>query len=85
MITVYTQPECRACKRVIGKFEDAGVPLKVIDVSVDPIAKDYVTRWLQATSVPVIEADHLEKPIIGYQPDLVKQLILDITQEGNNV
>jgi glutaredoxin-like protein NrdH len=73
-VTVYTQPLCRPCKRVVNKLEEAGIPVEQIDISKDLVAADYVKRWLQASSVPVIEADGYN-PIVGYQPDLLKYLI----------
>lgn len=73
-VLVYTQPDCRPCKRVIGKLEEAGVAIEVFDLSTDLVAKDYVTRWLRATSTPIIEADGFE-PVIGYQPDKLKEII----------
>jgi glutaredoxin-like protein NrdH len=73
-VTVYTQPLCRPCKRVVKKLEEAGIPVEQIDISKDLVAADYVKRWLQASSVPVVEADGYN-PIVGYQPDLLKYLI----------
>lgn len=73
-VTVYTQPGCLPCKRVIRKLEEAEIPVDVIDISRDLVAKDYVTRWLHAKSTPVIECDGYN-PIVGYQPDLLKYLI----------
>lgn len=80
MITVYTQPDCRLCVRAIGKLQEAGIELEVIDISKDLLSKDYVTRVIRATSVPVIEAPGMD-PIIGYQPDKLKELILDNPQQ----
>jgi glutaredoxin-like protein NrdH len=71
---VYTQPDCRACERVIGKLRESGIDPEVIDVSRDLVAKDYLTRFLRASSVPVIEAPGFDA-VIGYQPDKVKEII----------
>lgn len=73
-VIVYTQPDCLPCKRVVNKLTDAGIELDIVDVSRNRVAKDYLTRWLRAKSTPVIEADGFE-PIIGYQPDKLKELI----------
>lgn len=75
MITVYTQPQCRPCKRVIKQLEDAGLPVTEIDLSQDLLAADYVKRWLHAKSVPVIEPGNGYEVIKGYQPELIKYLI----------
>lgn len=76
VVTVYTQPECLPCKRVVKKLEEAGVPIDVVDISKDMLAKDYVTRVLRAKSVPVVEAPGFEV-IVGYQPDKLKDLIIE--------
>lgn len=76
-VTVYTQPECLPCKRVISKLQDAGVEIEIVDISKDLLAKDYVTRVLQAKSTPVVEAPGFE-PIVGYQPDKLKELITEL-------
>ena len=73
-VIVYTQPDCLPCKRVINKLREAGIEPEVVDVSKNLCAKDYLARWLKAKSTPVIEADGFD-PIIGYQPDKLKELI----------
>lgn len=84
MITVYTQPGCRPCKRVIKQLQTAGLPVDEVDISADLLARDYVQRFMQAKSLPVIEADGYE-PIKGYQPELVKYLIETYPKEEANV
>ena len=76
VVTVYTQPECLPCKRVVKKLEEAGVPIDVVDISKDMLAKDYVTRVLGAKSVPVVEAPGFEV-IYGYQPDKLTDIIIE--------
>lgn len=73
-VTVYTQPGCRTCHRVQEKLEEAGIDYDVVDLTRNNEAKTYVKDVLKAGSVPVIETDHL-KPIIGYHPDKVDELI----------
>lgn len=73
MITVYTQPDCRPCKRVISKFGQASVPIKIVDISRDQDAREYVTGDLGAKSTPVVEGD--DEVIVGYQPELVRRMI----------
>ena len=76
VVTVYTQPDCLPCKRVIAKLEAAGIPLEIVDLTRDMLAKDYVTRVLQATSVPIVEAYGFEV-IAGYQPEKLHQFIAE--------
>lgn len=78
VVTVYTQPGCLPCKRVVSKLQDAGVPVDVVDITEDPVSKDYVTQVLKANSVPVVEAPGFEV-IRGYQPDKLKDLIREWT------
>lgn len=77
VVTVYTQPECLPCKRVISKLQEAEIDIEVVDISKDLLAKDYVTRVLRAKSTPVVEARGFE-PIIGDQPDKLKDLITEL-------
>ena len=79
MITVYTQPDCRPCKRVLDMFKEADIEVEVVDVHNNLFALDYVKRALQAKSVPVIET--AEELILGYQPEQIKELIGRITSE----
>lgn len=84
--TVYTNPGCRPCKRVIGLLEKAGVEHEVVDLSLPEHADAhaYVTEVLGARSTPVVVSDVAE-PIIGYEPVQLKALIsslkLDIARK----
>lgn len=78
LVTVYTQPDCLPCKRVIAKFQEAGIEVEVVDITKDLFARDYVERCLHAKSTPVVEAAGFDV-IVGYQPDKVKQLIDELT------
>ena len=75
MITIYTQPDCRPCKRVIGMFDDADVSVDIVDIADDLIAKDFVIRGLQGKSTPIIHDDETGETIRGYQPTETKNLI----------
>ncbi len=73
LITVYTQPGCRPCKRVLRKLADAKLIHRSVDVTTDPEGMRFL-RSIDAKSVPVVVADGYE-PIVGYQPDLLAYLI----------
>jgi glutaredoxin-like protein NrdH len=73
-VILYTQPDCLPCKRVEKKLTEAGVEFELVDLTKDRVAADYVKRVLVARSTPVIEVDGWQ-PIIGYQPDKVKEVI----------
>lgn len=76
-VILYTQPLCLPCERVKKKLAEAGVEFELVDLSKDWVAADYVKRVLMARSTPVIEADGWQ-PIIGYQPDKLKDLISEL-------
>lgn len=73
-VTVYTQPHCLPCKRVLAKLRGAEIPHEVVDLTENDDARSYVTNVLKATSVPVVVSD-VHPPIIGYHPDKLKALI----------
>jgi glutaredoxin-like protein NrdH len=85
MITVYTQPDCRPCKRVIEKLEEAGVEIDIVDLTKDMAAKDFVQRAYQAKSTPVVVDDVTGEVIVGYQPDRIKKMILDHTLDTEQI
>lgn len=79
-VILYTQPNCLPCRRVEKKLTEAGIRFELVDLSKNRIAADYVKRVLMAKSTPIIEADG-RLPIIGYQPDKLKELILELTAD----
>lgn len=84
-VTVYTKPGCRPCKRIIETLQQFGVEMEIVDLE-DPQfsdAKTYVTEVLGARSTPVVVSDS-HPPIIGYQPEKIKQLVSDLTQNERN-
>jgi hypothetical protein len=68
---------------VLAKLLDAGLPHKVVDVSVDLQAKGFL-NLLGAKSVPVVVAEGYN-PIVGYEPILLKYLIETYPREEINV
>ncbi|AFI24966.1 hypothetical protein [Mycobacterium phage SWU1] len=73
-VTVYTRPGCKPCERVKDKLTAAGIDFDAVDVTTNSEAYDYVTKVLNAMSVPVVVTD-THKPILGYQPDQLDELI----------
>jgi glutaredoxin-like protein NrdH len=76
MITVYKKPQCFACTKTIEKFEAAGLPVHVVDVTENPNALAYVKDDLGYLSAPVVvvsehdhwtglRLDHIERVIAG--------------------
>lgn len=74
LVYVYTQPDCRPCKRVMDKLRAARVNFRAIDISKDSLMRDYVTQHLQARSTPVVEAEGF--PVVrGYDLEGLKPII----------
>ncbi|BBY29126.1 redoxin NrdH [Mycolicibacterium sediminis] len=70
-VTVYTKPACVQCNATYKALDKAGVEYDVIDISVDPEARDYVMAlgYLQAPVV-VAGTEHWS----GFRPDRIKTL-----------
>lgn len=81
LVTVFSQPNCLPCKRVVSKLKAAGIHVDVIDVTRDELAYTYLSDTLGVASTPVVEANGFE-PIVGYQPDRLADLIASIKIES---
>lgn len=79
-VTVYTQPNCLPCKRVIKKLEESGIEPEVVDITENDLAYSLVKNTLGAKSTPVIVSEVMD-PILGYQPDKLKDLILTLNAD----
>ena len=71
-IIVYTKPACVQCNATYRALDKNGLQYKIVDITEDAIALDYVMAlgYLQA---PVVVAgeDHWS----GFQPDRIKALV----------
>lgn len=79
-VTVYSKPGCLPCKRVLAKLDGAEVPYDLVDLTMNDDAYTYVTSVLRASSVPVVVSD-VSEPIIGYQPDQLRELIATLKEQ----
>lgn len=70
-ITVYTKPACVQCNATYKALDKAGLDYRVVDITTDDQARDYVMSlgYLQA---PVVVAG--EQHWSGFRPDRVKAL-----------
>ncbi|GAA4384950.1 glutaredoxin-like protein NrdH [Tsukamurella soli] len=70
-ITVYTKPACVQCNATYKALDKVGVSYRVVDITEEPDARDYVMAlgYLQAPVVVVGEA-HWS----GFRPDRIKAL-----------
>lgn len=71
IITVYTKPGCPQCRATVRALQRAGLPHRVIDVTEDTDARDYVLS-LGYVAAPVVQAgaEHWS----GYRPDRIAGL-----------
>ena len=70
-ITVYSKPACVQCNATYRALDKAGLDYTIVDISMDPSARDYVMS-LGHMQAPVVVAggDHWS----GYRPDRIKAL-----------
>ncbi|BDH58522.1 glutaredoxin-like protein NrdH [Tsukamurella sp. PLM1] len=71
-ITVYTKPACVQCNATYKALDKAGLEYRVVDITEDSDARDYVMAlgYLQA---PVVVAGDVHWS--GFRPDRVKALV----------
>ena len=72
-ITVYTKPACVQCNATYKALDKAGLEYRVVDITEDPEARDYVMAlgYLQAPVVVVSGAGN-EEHWSGFRPDQIK-------------
>lgn len=80
LLTVYSQPNCLPCTRVIKQLRDAGLKPDVVDITENDLGYSFVKHTLGAKSTPVIVSDVMN-PIVGYQPDKVRELIVTLNAD----
>ena len=70
-VTVYTKPACVQCNATYKALDSQGIAYEVVDISLDPEARDYVMAlgYLQA---PVVVAGDTHWS--GFRPDRIKAL-----------
>lgn len=71
MPIVYTKPNCVQCKATKQQFEKQGVSYKVVDISEDHDARDYVLSLGHLAAPVVVVGDQSWS---GYRPDLIQAL-----------
>jgi len=74
-VTVYTKPDCPGCTLTKSILQKAGVDFEVIDLTRNPDAMTYVTKVLGVQTAPVVVADVLDKPIVGFRAAALQGLI----------
>ncbi|HFI0682457.1 TPA: glutaredoxin-like protein NrdH [Streptococcus suis] len=72
MITIYSKPNCQACRMTKMVLDDLGVDYTHIDVTTDAEALDKV-KTLGYSQMPVVEADG--EFWSGFQPDRLAELV----------
>lgn len=70
-IVVYSKPACRDCNATKSFLDQLGADYRVIDVTKDPDALDYVKNTLGYSQAPVVEVEGANWS--GHNPDLIKE------------
>jgi len=73
-VTLYTKPDCQACRLTKQRLDHHGIPHQVVDVTTDPDAYNHVTQNLGYTSAPVIDAGN-GNHWSGFRPDRIQGLL----------
>lgn len=75
-ITVYSKPSCQQCKFTCRSLDHAGIPYRVVDLTTNAAALEYVQDlgYSQAPVVVVNEHDHWS----GFNPTEIERLRLAI-------
>ena len=70
--TVYTKPSCVQCNATYRALDSKGIPYRVVDLSENPDALEYVQDlgYLQAPVVVVDDDDHWA----GFRPDHIERV-----------
>ncbi|VBA34482.1 Glutaredoxin-like protein NrdH [Mycobacterium pseudokansasii] len=74
---LYTKPNCVQCDATKRALAKSGIPHELVDITVEPDARDYVLSlgYLQA---PVVIAG--DQHWSGFRPDRIKALVNDLMQ-----
>ncbi|MEU4315581.1 glutaredoxin-like protein NrdH [Nocardia sp. NPDC024068] len=71
MITVYTKPACVQCNATYKALDKAEVEYRVVDISEDAEARDYVMALGYLQAPVVVNGDEHWS---GFRPDRIKAL-----------
>jgi len=75
-VTVYTTgSSCMRCTMTCRCLQSAGIPFRVIEVTAEPAALEFVTEELGYTEAPVVVVDDdPQHHWSGFRPDLISRL-----------
>lgn len=72
-ITVYTQPDCPPCQVVKQFLTHHNITYKLIDITEDLQARDYLVHELQSFSTPTVTVN--EHVVKGFDLQQLQQLL----------
>lgn len=72
MVTIYSKPACVQCNATYRALDKRGIEYKVVDISQDPDALEYVRSlgYMQAPVVVTEEGEHWS----GFHPDRIAEI-----------
>nr|WP_201518833.1 glutaredoxin-like protein NrdH [Gulosibacter hominis] len=68
-LMVYSTPQCMACRMTSRQLDAAGIEYRVIDVSADDPAREYVQDLGYSAAPVVVVSD--DEHWSGFRPDLI--------------
>ena len=72
-LMVYSTPQCMACKMTYRQLDAAGIEYRVIDVSSDDPAREYV-QDLGYSTAPVVVVVSDDEHWSGFRPELIARV-----------
>lgn len=73
-VTIYTTPNCQACRLTALAFKAGGIEPRIVKLDEEPAAREYVTEELGYSEAPVVVVDDQDH-WSGLKPDQIKRVI----------
>lgn len=80
-VTLYTKPGCFPCAKTLQKFQEAGIDPRVIDLTENPAALEYVSEELGYSQAPIVVIDD-EFHWAGLNPGCIERAIQSLTRNA---
>jgi len=78
MVIVYSTPGCPQCVATYKQLDKHGIEYRVVDITVDPVAFEYVIG-LGYQKAPVVVVDEVTH-WAGFRPDLILKTAANIRE-----
>lgn len=78
-LTLYAKPGCFPCAKTLQKFQEAGIEPRVVDLTENPAALEYVTEELGYSQAPIVVIDD-DFHWSGLNPGCIERTIQALTR-----